>query len=340
MINSLISNAEQAQINMLKLNDLVPTNLQTEKAKFWASGFTYNPQFAYAAVIEQSELEKYGRPHWWYLWLAKQNLRKYLRQRNDTLKSEPSAKLSQASIEQAIHQRLAFHQLELAYQVVFSPDFVSRIAVNNKTKTIKVRLPVTITAAEIEGTLNHEIDTHILRQINYEQQPWYKKKKKYQLQNHIRTEEGLALINEMLGGDNRLNYKSAANYLAVDLALKHDFVTVFKFFYELWHDADRSWLWTVKKKRGLADTSQPGSYTKDLVYFEGLHQVLRYLHGNNYDPSSLYQGKIACADAARLEAQGENQQQLLLPKLWLEQPDQYRRGVRELVRQNLFLSRF
>lgn len=320
---------------MLKISDLAPLNLASEKEKFFQSGFKYNPQFVYATSINQQELTKYGKPKFLYLLLAKKILWQY--HRNPGLHtSQPANKkfLSQAEITQAITDRLADYGLANTYQINFSESFVSRIAVQTENKIVKVKLPVAITKEEIEGTLAHEVDTHLVRQLNYERQIWYKKKKKYGLLPHLRTEEGLAIVNELVANKQKLAYKSAINYLAVNVALKKDFVSVFEFFYKHSGDTERSWIWTVKQKRGLQDTSLPGGFTKNVVYLEGLLQVLYYLRSRGGDPSRLYCGKIDWRDLEKVKKIGIKTP-VILPKIYTENSNSYKKEVELLFKINL-----
>ncbi len=320
---------------MTKLKDLIPLNLATEKEKFFASNFQYNPQFIYAKKIEPKELTRYGKPNFWYLFLARKILKKY--QRCQSTKFTTGQKfLSQEQVNKIILTHLAEYGLEKKYQIVFSENFVSRMAINLKSKEIKVALPVKITSEEITGVLAHEIDTHLLRQYNYEKQVWFGQKKKYGLKNYLRTEEGLAIINEMIGMNQKLAYKSAINYLAVDLALKKDFVTVFNFLYQLWQDSERAWTWTFKKKRGLTDTSKKGAYTKDLVYFEGFIKVLKYLRKNNYDTRPLYCGKIDLDDLNKVK-KFKSDQPILLPKYLQNNPEASQVILKAIFAENFCL---
>lgn len=294
---------------MIKLKDLIPLNLASEKEKFFTSGFKYNPQFIYEKNIDQKELTRYGKPNLWYLFLAKRILKKHQQTQNDKFDESINSNqfLTQEKIEEFFTKRLAQYGLEKEYKIVFSENFISRVAINLKNKEVKILLPIKISAQEIEAILAHEVDTHVLRQYNYEQQIWFGKKKKYGFKEHLRTEEGLAIINEMISRQQTLAYKAAANYLAINLALKKDFVSVFEFFYKIWQDPERSWTWTLKKKRGLTDTQKKGAYTKDIVYFEGLIKVLKYLRKNNYDPRPLYCGKIDVDDLNKAIALQNNQ---------------------------------
>lgn len=321
-------------MSMTKLSDLIPLNLEEEKAKFFASNFTYNPQFVYQKNTPSQELEKYGKPKWLYLLLAQRILNKYLKNKEqiDSLNTDKNF-LQAEELEKIIKERLAQYQLENDYQVIFSQSFVSRIAVNNSDRLIKVSLPVTIERGEVEQTLNHEIDTHVIRQLNYEKQPWFKHKKKNKFKKYLTTEEGLAAINELVASEHKLAYKSATNYLAVNLALKKDFASVFKFFYEISGDKERSWTWTLKKKRGIRDTSQKGAFTKDLVYFEGFVKVLGYLRRNNFDPSKLYYGKIDQKDIKRAEKIGVSGD-LILPVVYRKNPQAYKENIKKIIKNN------
>ena len=56
---------------MIKLKDLVPVNLASEKEKFFAKQANYNPQFQYQKPIDSSSLNYYGKTNCCYAHLAK-----------------------------------------------------------------------------------------------------------------------------------------------------------------------------------------------------------------------------------------------------------------------------
>jgi hypothetical protein len=320
---------------MLRFSDLTPINLENEKTKFFAANCQYNPQFIYETNISEKELLQYGKPKWQYLLLAKRILRKYYKNKDEIQqKAEIKIFLDQHDLKKIIEKKLSVYNLNNEYKIVFSKNFISRCAINNKEKLVKIRLPITISQNEITAVINHEIDTHVIRQLNYERQSWFKQKEKNGFKPYLRTEEGLAAINELIANDCKLAYKTAANYLAIDLALKNDFVTVFNFFYEIWRNTERAWTWTFKKKRGIADTNQKGAFTKDLVYFEGFIQVLIYLKKHNCDPSELYYGKIDIVDIAK--AKKTCIQKLVLPEIFTRNPEFYKSEVLKIIKTNLF----
>ena len=316
---------------MIKLKDLIPNNLQEEKEKFFANNCRYNPQFEYQKHIPRKELEKYGKTKLKYLFLAKRIIRKHKKQKNEELIQDF---VGQDFLQTKIENYLKEYGLEKTYKIDFSDEYISRIAVNFKDKLIKIRKPISINKSEVSSILNHEIGTHVLRQENYEKQSWYKKKKKYKFKNHTKTEEGLAIIHEMLNNENPLAYKSAINYLAVNIASHRSFTRVFRFFNQHWQDQERAWTWTLKKKRGVRDTSKRIAFSKDLVYFEGFVKVIKYLKKHNFDPSNLYYGKIDISDLEKAKKMNPGYQPLL-PKFFTDNPKLYKKKVKRIAKENL-----
>jgi len=141
-------------------------------------------------------------------------------------------------------------------------------------------------------------------------------------------------INEMLDSKNKIAYKSAVNYLGVNLAHKKSFTQLFKFFNQHWQDPERAWTWTLKKKRGVRNTAQKIAFSKDLVYFEGFVQVLKYLQKNNYDPSLLYYGKLDISDIEKAQKMNPGYE-AILPKFYIDHPEIYKEKVKQIAKENL-----
>ena len=57
-------------------------------------------------------------------------------------------------------------------------------------------------------------------------------------------------------------------------------------------DEEKSWRITLRAKRGLSDTSEPGGLTKDYLYLDGYYKVKKYIE-TGHDIKKLYVGKIA-----------------------------------------------
>src|SRR3972149_6612467 len=64
-------------------------------------------------------------------------------------------------------------------------------------------------------------------------------------------------------------------------------------------DQETAFTIAVKKKRGLTDTSHPGGFTKDLVYFEGFVDITRFMIANHFPIKELYFGKLSWRDVDR-----------------------------------------
>lgn len=318
---------------MIKLKDLLPINLQTEKEKFFAKESNYNPQFQYQKTIRESELDFYGQPRWKYSRLAKKIVKQAQAEQLFLKDQKLNSNLDQKSTKELIANYLKDYSLTNKYQLIFDEKFTSRFAVNFKENTIKIRLPINFSEKSLANTLNHELGTHVLRQENYLKQPWYRHKKHFGFANHLRTEEGLAVIHQYLNSEQQLIYKTALSYLGCQLASRSDFKTVYQFFYQYLANSQKAWSYALKNKRGLKDTSIAGGFSKSLVYLEGFAQVLQYLRHHHYDPSPLYYGKLAVQDIKK--AQKINPQfQPILPKFYTENPLEYQKKVKNIAKRN------
>lgn len=282
---------------MSLLRRLTPTNLLAEKDKFMTD-HSYNPQFTYQNPVDDQTLYQYGRPHSRHLDLALTILDKVYYHRTETdLKQKKGPQVPQQEVTHKIKQFLDMHGLKERFKIVWSSSFVARTAIT--ADTIKLRLPVNFREQGLIGMLYHEIGTHALRRINYEQQPWYRKKKEFGFSNYLKTEEGLAILHSLLPLDFQLAYKPALNYVSGSYAQKHSFAQLWEFLTKYIDDSERRFIFTLRKKRGLTDTSQPGGFTKDLTYFEGLVNTWQYLKDHNFDPTLLYFGKLALEDVPK-----------------------------------------
>ncbi len=318
---------------MIKLKDLLPTNLSTEKEKFFAQGGNYNPQFQYQNSITESGLDYYGRARWKYLHLAKKIVNQAQKEQLFLKDQSLNSNLDQENTQKLITNYLNDYALANKYQVVFNEHLTSRFAVNFKENFIKIRLPINFSKKSLDNILNHELGTHVLRQENYLQQPWYHRKKEFGFANHLRTEEGLAVIHQHLNSDQQLLYQTALSYLGCHLASRADFKTVYQFFYHYFKNPQKAWSQALKSKRGLKDTSLAGGFTKSLVYLEGVVQVSQYLHRHHYDPSLLYYGKLAIQDLQKAQKMNPHYQ-LILPKFYKDNPSAYQEKVATIAKRN------
>lgn len=144
----------------------------------------------------------------------------------------------------------------------------------------------------LKRILVHEIGAHVFRSANGENQPH--PIFRTGLPNYLMTEEGLAVNAEKMNGCLSINTlrNYAGRVIAVNLSLEQSFRDVFN---ELkkYFDKNKAWKMTLRAKRGLINTSQPGSYTKDHLYLKGYYEVKKFLDENGDKGfRTLYYGKI------------------------------------------------
>ncbi len=277
------------------LQSITPINLLEEKAKFLADA-SYNPQFKYAQPVNSDKLLQHGYPQTKYSRLAQEIVDQAYHHRNEQdLMMTEGRVLSQAQVEQKITSFLSMHGLDKRFKLMWSSGFIARTTINKDT--IKLRLPVEFRQDGLLSMLYHEIGTHALRRINYEHQPWFKKRLKYGLtHDYLKTEEGLASLHSLLPQSFKSAHSTALRYLLVDYAQHHSFAELWQLAGKYVQNLERRWMICLREKRGLEDTSQPGGYSKDLVYFEGMVDVWQYLNKHDFDITQLYFGKIAWQD--------------------------------------------
>lgn len=320
---------------MSLIKRITPSNILEEKEKFF-SDQTYNPQFTYDDTFTDEELIEFGLPDQSLKEHAQSILQKtFSGQQEQSIESHEGLEVSQEVVTNKIMQFLKMHDLETQYHIQFSNSFIARTSVN--ADTIKIRIPVSYRQNDLIGMIYHELGTHALRRYNYEQQPFYKKKKKYGFENYLVTEEGLAVLHSLLAFKNKLAYRPARYYLCAEIAQNHSFTETYAKVETLFSDPEKRWTAVLRQKRGLTDTSQPGGFTKDLVYFKGLIEVTQWLHQNNYALEPLYFGKIAKEDTQKAIDLNPNYKPLL-PSFYAADRDSYIEEIQTIGKINNLLS--
>lgn len=320
---------------MIRLSQLNPINLLEEKEKFFKDQ-SYNPQFIYQEPIAPDELIEHGIPDENLLELAKDIIKKALFGRNqrDLLLMEGPV-VPHEEVTKKLQAFLALHNLEHRFKIVWSSSFISRATIN--VDTVKLRSSAEFRKEGLIGMLYHEIGTHALRRVNYEQQPWFKKRNAYGFGSYLKTEEGLAALHSILAHTYKSAVGTALRYVAVDFAQSHSFTELWKFLEKYTNDVETRWMITLREKRGMTDTSLPGGFSKDLVYFEGAYHVARWLHTHEYDCTQLYFGKLDIQDVEKAVQLNPNYQPLL-PSFFEVNKQQYAEKMNEIAEFNHFLE--
>ncbi|KAI6051257.1 KIAA0895 [Marmota monax] len=187
--------------------------------------------------------------------------------------------------------------------VHLTEDLLSRasMTVVNGCPTLTINVS---TAREhwLEGMLRHEIGTHYFRGINNLQQPWnsWTGRKKHELKPNNPTEEGLASIHSVLFRKDPFLWRAALLYYTVYQASQMSFCELFKDIGKFVKDPNTRWDYCVRAKRGWTDTSQPGCFSKDQVYLDGILQILRYRDSIDFHLLTAL-GKVSYEDVDRLK---------------------------------------
>jgi hypothetical protein len=276
------------------------SNLAEEKEKFFAAK-NYNPQFSYLEHVDEEVLTRYGFPSEETFRFAENILEKTRAEYGSfsELSRCGGEVLKLDRVEREIERYLRDYSLVGKLTIVFRDDFVSRTAVDASKDgqiQLKIQTPISYREKTMQPVLNHEIGTHVLRWVNEFRQPWYGNPVREEFNDFLETEEGLAILHAAISHPIKLFFMQALHFYAVFYAQKLTFTELFNKIEKVVEDKELSWVFCLRAKRGLKDTSQPGGYTKDIVYLKGAIDVARWLERHEYDPRDLYLGKIAFQD--------------------------------------------
>jgi hypothetical protein len=178
-------------------------------------------------------------------------------------------------------------------EVVDTPDF--KIRVKPDQKRMLINREIQWEFSDMDGTLAHELEGHVLRAVNAQKQknPLFQKL----LPFYIKTEEGVAsFLADYCSTSNELNRKyHALKYIAGQESLSTDFRHIFELF--LAHDFSPNVAFqrTFRLKRGLKDMEEPGLFAKEAMYYQGMLEVKGFIDEGG-DIRKLYAGKVGLED--------------------------------------------
>ena len=311
------------------LSLFTPTNLTAEKELFFAQE-GYNPQFTYKNTdfpikAFRKDLEQYlqqtqsadarinelvqERVRELFLWLDLHDAKgtddfstiavklygkpshRLLQAANDFLgqsqrEETPQRTLGPEAIVAPLQQAIKERGLDL--DVVIVDGLATRIHYV-RGKELRINKDATFAPEDIEKLIIHEVQTHAVRYQNGLSQD--DDIFATGTAHFLETEEGLATYNEDEAGvlPSRVKRNHAARVLAVNKALHASFRETYDLI-EPFVGSEKAFEICVQVKRGLADTSKPGAFTKSYVYFSGW-QKIRALPPE--DLPYLYVGKVS-----------------------------------------------
>ena len=323
----------------VSLNLLMPVNLEDEKKKFFSSlkdGAKYNPLFIYPKcsidfdkrikdleVLKFKEtilddifkkktsenilrlkmyknrgketftnfsIEVYGVPSKELLSISRSLIKKHDKKLAKT-------KHTVSPYEAAKRFRKELDNLRFQW-VVEVKEIVAKAQIVPSRRVMVLKKSSRLSKKQINRFIAHEIYTHIVRAECGKLQP-------YNIfsigtAGYTSTEEGLALYKEGIMGT--LDVKSLKEYagrvLAVHFSLKYSFRKTFILLTKHF-SKNKAWELTLRAKRGIGDTSLPGSFTKDLSYLKGYYEIVEFVK----NPSCmhlLHYGKIGIRDTENI----------------------------------------
>ncbi|XP_069510068.1 microtubule-associated tyrosine carboxypeptidase 1 isoform X3 [Ambystoma mexicanum] len=260
---------------------LRPTNVDQERDKFFQSNYTYNPQFHYQDPVPTGVLTKYSQASEQFINQAIRILHAVL-DKYGTYESFEVAtggsRLNKCQIWTSIRKYMLKEDCVGEIVVQLTEDLLSQavMMIENSRPTLTINL----SGARqywLEGMLRHEIGTHYIRGVNNARQPWHNSegRRKYGLKTANPTEEGLASLHSVLFRKNPFLWRAALLYYTVCRAAYLPFCQLFRDLQQFVSDPKVRWEYCVRAKRGQTDTAQPGCFSKDQVYMDGILRLLR-----------------------------------------------------------------
>jgi len=188
-----------------------------------------------------------------------------------------------------------FKKYKIDWKAKIKEDLVSR-CIAGKKNALFLRKDAMFSEARMKALVAHEIETHILSAENGKRQPYMIFNRG--TANYLETQEGLAIYNTntVLEDDPEFfNVVPHAIVMATEVGKKGTFREIYDFVKGLGFSEEKSFRIALKLKRGLEDTSQPGVFTKDYIYYKGYRDIQDYVKSGG-DLQDLYIGKISVHD--------------------------------------------
>jgi hypothetical protein len=191
--------------------------------------------------------------------------------------------------------REVFDELGLGeWKVAKSKNIGKNMAkIGAKRKEVLVDPNIVRSKLKLKKTIIHEVGTHVLRTVNG-YASGFEALGKSNLPSYLDVEEGLATWNEENMGLLTLPWlkKKAALTWAIYVGENMSFRELYNCMLGVL-PKKASFDVVYRVKRGLGDTSYPGIYAKDIVYFRGFRRVKKKLEANPSLYEKLYAGKIS-----------------------------------------------
>jgi uncharacterized protein (TIGR02421 family) len=310
----------------LSFNAINPVNAEEEKERFFSKRF-YNPQFQYApyrsSINALAEVLKNIRPddsvmgrlfeHTRLNYLTHIGMIKargtdeftyqsrklygspdsFLGMNADVLVKLkiPEGRKEKPLTSDQVEKKLRFAFMNYGFDwKVAQKDMIACAAVKTSKKMLYIKKDSRFDSQFVKRLIVHEIGTHVVRFENGRSQPYKLFSRGFP--GYLMTEEGLAVVNEERNCclNNALLKTYAGRVLAIRKALESSFYDTYRYM-RRYFSKEAAWRLTLRAKRGLGDTAEPGALTKDMLYLKGYLKVKEYIRRRG-SLTSLYYGKL------------------------------------------------
>lgn len=245
-------------------------------------------------LVSEISVRKYGKPSP----LLFRNSARILRGKVDkyNLVKYPIVKdgdlLNYKKIEEIFNEVFKYYHLD-DWRVQKSSNISKNsVKIGIKSKWVIVDPEIERSAFKLKKTLVHEVGTHVFRGVNG-LNTGFDALSNSNLVGYLDVEEGLATWNESDMDLLTLKWlkKKAGLTWAVYMGEKITFRELYNSLLGVFPKKTAFDI-TYRVKRGLGDTSYPGIYAKDIVYFRGYRKVKKALESDKSLYEKLYAGKI------------------------------------------------
>ncbi len=174
-----------------------------------------------------------------------------------------------------------------------------------------------ISKSRLYQLVRHEIETHILRQVNAKMQKYGILRRPFGTANEFIVEEGLATYNAKIISKNKAMGSEVLGLIALGLVSKGlSFRELYEKLLSLGFNSDLAWARTLRVFRGVKDTGKRGIYcTTDNVYFSGYKLIKKEFAKNSNIYKKLYIGKIGLEDLDLIDKLDINYD-IIIPKFY------------------------
>lgn len=231
------------------------------------------------------------------------------------LPSPVSQMLGSAEVAALFEEKLRQYGLH-NWQINVRAETVARVTVGGATITI--REDAEFAKRIIDALIAHELETHVITAENGLHQSYALFRRGFA--HYLDTQEGLAIYNQnrFLSPHNDKRFGPARNVLGMAFALEHSFAETRSYLqHHLGYEPAKALTKAIDFKRGMADTSEAGAFTKSVVYFRGLRAVEEFMQAGG-DMTRLYVGKIALEDLETIEQIPGLKAPLIVPRFLRE----------------------